>query len=104
MKPSRKAARSKLMSYLDIQVSLDHLDQNKDNGAYEQCLCKLKEIMDMLNAIPIGTREYNVVKLKYIERRNWVQIERELFLSERSCKQAASKGLDIIAAKFFSSE
>lgn len=104
MKKSRKAVRNKLLMYQDIQLSLAHLDRNNDTEAYEQCLCKLKYIMDMLNTIPIGTREYIVVKLKYVERRNWVQIERELYLSETSCKQAASKGLDIIASKYFSSE
>lgn len=104
MKTNRKKIREKLQAYLDIQLSLTRLNPQKDRAAYRACINRLSEITRMLNAIPVGSREYNAVRLKYIERKSWVQIEFELHLSERACREAASRGLDMIARRFFSGE
>lgn len=101
MNSNRKIIRGKLLSYQDINTSLSHLDPVKDQEAYAVCIEKLAEINRLLNAIPAGSREYNAVRLKYIERKRWAQIERKLYLSNRACREAASKGLDFIAATFF---
>lgn len=102
MKTSRKKIRERLQSYSDIQLSLTRLSPQKDRAAYCACVNKLSEITRMLNAIPAGSREYNAVRLKYIERKSWVQVEFELHLSERACREAASRVLDMIARRFFS--
>lgn len=101
MKSTRKIIRGKLLAYQDIKISLSRLDSAQDQEAYAMCVEKLAEVNRLLSAIPAGSREYNAVRLKYIERKSWAQIERKLYLSDRACRAAASKGLDLIAATFF---
>lgn len=53
-------------------------------------------VMDMINFLPIGSTERNILELRHIDFKSWAEIQRTLHLTRSPCYDYYNRGLDAI--------